>query len=127
MLQNTPNPALTADIELTPERCEYIGVDKIRVSLKTTTGEIVSYAVVSGVGAVGEHVCRAGQRLHRQDLPRSRVRYRFAASKPAGGGSFRTQTESTLWYGNENGRRIKVTNSAIISIALAEGVSCQPR
>jgi hypothetical protein len=47
MLQNTPNPALAADIELTPERCEYIGVDKIRVSLKPTTGEIASYTLSS--------------------------------------------------------------------------------
>lgn len=47
MLQNTPNPAVTADIELTPERREYIGVDKIRVSLKTTTGEIASYTLSS--------------------------------------------------------------------------------
>jgi hypothetical protein len=47
MLQNTPNPALTADIELTPERCEYIGVDKIRVSLKTTTGAPVTYTMTT--------------------------------------------------------------------------------
>ena len=37
--------ALPHDTELTPEAREYIGADKIRVTLKTSTGETVSYTL----------------------------------------------------------------------------------
>jgi hypothetical protein len=39
MVKKNPNATLTADIELTPERCEYVGADEVLVSLKTKTGD----------------------------------------------------------------------------------------
>jgi len=45
MVKKVPNAALTADIELTPERYEYIGVDAVRVTMKTKTGDTVTYSL----------------------------------------------------------------------------------
>lgn len=42
MIDNTP---LIADVELTPERCEYIAADTVRVTLKTNTGDLVTFSL----------------------------------------------------------------------------------
>jgi hypothetical protein len=39
------NATLPADIELTPERCEYMAADKVRVTLKTDAGDPVTYTL----------------------------------------------------------------------------------
>jgi hypothetical protein len=45
--KKNPHAALTADIELTPERCEYIAADKVRVTLKRDAGDPVTYTVTT--------------------------------------------------------------------------------
>jgi hypothetical protein len=42
-----PAITTTSDIELTPERVEYISADKVRVTMTTTAGETVSYTMKS--------------------------------------------------------------------------------
>ena len=44
-VKRTPNATLRADIELTPERYEYVAADKVRVILKTKTGDIIAYTM----------------------------------------------------------------------------------
>jgi hypothetical protein len=41
----TSNATLPAGVELTPESCEYIGIDEVLVSMKTNTGDTVSYSM----------------------------------------------------------------------------------
>jgi hypothetical protein len=45
MVNKTPKAMLTADIELTPEKVEYVGADAVRVTMKTETGDAVSYTM----------------------------------------------------------------------------------
>ena len=48
MAATTPT-ILTADIELTPDRLEYIAANRVRVVLKTGDGETVSYVMKTGM------------------------------------------------------------------------------
>jgi hypothetical protein len=41
----TPNATLRADIELAPERIEFVAANKVRVTLKTETGDVVAYTM----------------------------------------------------------------------------------
>ena len=36
---------LPTDIRLTPERCEYVAADRVRVTLKTDAGDPVTYTL----------------------------------------------------------------------------------
>lgn len=41
----TPNAKLPAGIELTPERVEYVGANEVLVSMKTSTGDLVTFTL----------------------------------------------------------------------------------
>jgi hypothetical protein len=41
--------SLAPDTELTPDRFEYIAADKVQVTLKTKTGDAVSYTMSTGM------------------------------------------------------------------------------
>ena len=49
MAKATKKATPAADQELTPERCEYIGADEVRVILKTKTGDAVSYTLTTAM------------------------------------------------------------------------------
>jgi hypothetical protein len=44
-VQHIPSATLRADIELTPERVEYVDIDKVLMSMKTKTGDVVIYTM----------------------------------------------------------------------------------
>jgi hypothetical protein len=67
------NDTLTANIELTPERYDYIGADEVLVTLKTRTGETVISALKIAMLVQSINMsCGADKQLHRPGIQGSR-------------------------------------------------------